>query len=137
MNQDGRLTSSNGDRRILPVIVLGVLVAIVPLFAIHPPSESRRIAVAVRVFQAISVAVGLGVISTGVYSYRTRNLQPAVTAATTVLGLVVVIVTGSLIELTGGPLIPIWGWVLAALLAIGIALAVTNRIVTADTASSN
>lgn len=128
MNETGRLSASNGDRRLLPVIGFGLLVAIVPLVAIHPPRDSERIAVAVRVFQAIAMVVGLGVSATGVYAYRTRTPRPAVTAATTVLGLVAVVVSGSLIEVTGGPLIPIWGWVLAALLAVGIALPVANRI---------
>jgi hypothetical protein len=51
------------------------------------------------------------------------------TAATTVTGLVLVIAIGALVETSGGPLIPLWAWLVAGALAVGVALVVTNRFV--------
>lgn len=99
---------STRDRRALPVVVLGLLVSIVPVLLVPSPGSGGPITFAVRLMQAIAVLAGLGVVATGIYSYWTGNLRPAVTTGATVIGLVLVGVVGGFVEMTGGPLIPIW-----------------------------
>ena len=132
MKRQSKQFLSTGDRRALPVVLLGILIAIVPLILAPSPGGGGPITFVVRLMQAIAVLVSLGVVATGVYSYRTGNLRPAVAAATTIIGLLIVGVVGGLIETTGGPLIPIWVWVLAAVVAISASLAVTYRLVSGE-----
>ena len=129
MEGRGRLASSTGDRRALPVVVLGLLVGIVPSLAVRPPDDGGPVVVGVYVFWVVAGLVGLGTVAAGLRSYRTGDLRPAMTAATTVTGLVLVIAIGALVETSGGPLIPLWAWLVAGALAVGVALAVTNRFV--------
>ena len=118
---------STGDRRALPAVVIGVLVAITPLLLLPAPGDGGPITFAVRLMQVIAASIGLAVAATGVYSYRTRDLRPAMVATTTIVGLVIVGVVGGLVEITGGLLVPVWAWLLAATLVILGSLAVTYR----------
>ena len=132
MKHQSKQFLSTGDRRALPVVLLGTLIAIVPLILVPSPGDGGPITFGVRLLQAIAVLVGLGVGTTGVYSYRSGNLRPAVAAAMTIIGLLIVGVVGGLVETTGGPLIPIWVWILAAVVAISASLAVTHRFVSGE-----
>ena len=132
MNYQARRFLSTGDRRALPVVVLGILIAIIPFILAPSPGEGGPMTFVVRLLQAIAVLVGLGVVTTGVYSYRTGNLRPAVAAATTIIGLLIVGVVGGFVETTGGPLIPILVWILAAAVTISASLAVTYRFVSGE-----
>ena len=129
MERQGRLASSAGDRRALPVVVLGLLVGIVPSLTVRPPDGGGPVVVGVYALWVIAGVVGLGTVAAGLRSYRTGDFRPAMTAATTVTGLIAVIAIGGLVETSGGPLIPLWAWLAAGALAVGVALAVTNRFV--------
>lgn len=118
----------HSDTRIpLAVIVLGILVAVLPLLFL--PESSGPVAFAIRLMQGIAVLVGVGVVGTGFYSYRTGNPRPAVATALTILGLVLVGAIGGLVETSGGPLIPVWAWVVSAVLVGAFAITTTNRVV--------
>ncbi|WP_049902707.1 hypothetical protein [Halococcus agarilyticus] len=129
MERQGQLASPAGDRRALPVVVLGLLVGIVPSLAVRPPDGGGPVVVGVYVLWVVAALVGLATVAAGLHSYRTENLRPAMTAATTVTGLILVIAIGALVETSGGPLIPLWAWLVAGALAVGVALAVTERFV--------
>lgn len=117
------------DRRALLVVLLGVAVIFAPLFLLPGAGDGGPIAVVVGLAQAIAAVVGLVVAATGLYSDRTGDLRPAVAAAATVVGLLVVGVIGAAVELSVGRLVPLWGWFLAALLVILGAFGVTLRVV--------
>ncbi|WP_265111847.1 hypothetical protein [Halosolutus halophilus] len=123
---------STGDHRALPVVVMGILVAIAPFLLIPSPGDGGPITFAVRLMQVIAAVLGLAVAVTGIYSYRTGNLRPAMVTATTIFGLTIVGVVGGLVEMTGGPLIPIWAWLLAAALVLPASLAVTYRFISGE-----
>lgn len=129
MVEQAKPSPSVKDRRALPVVVLGILVAFVPFLLVPSPGSGGPITFAVRFMQTIAALVGVGVVGSGIYSYRTGNLRPAATAGSTVVGLILVGGIGGIVEMTGGPLIPIWIWALAALFVIGISLVVTHRLV--------
>lgn len=114
------------ERRALPVIVLGILVVVVPVLLVPSPGDGGPITFEVRLMQAIAAVIGLAVAATGVYSYRTGNLGPAMAAGTTVAGLVMVGIVGGVIGTAGGPLVPIRAWALSATLVV-VSIAVTYR----------
>lgn len=129
MAEQAKPRPSAQDRRALPVVVLGILVASVPFLLVPSPGSGGPITFAVRLVQTIAALVGVGVVASGIYSYRTGNLRPAATAGSTVVGLILVGGTGGIVETTGGLLIPIWVWALAALSVVGVSLVVTDRLV--------
>ena len=132
MENQSKYFPLTGDRRALPVVVLGifiVLIAVIPFLLIPSPGGGGPITFAVRFMQGIAALVGLGVTATGIYSYRTGNLRPAMAVGITIVGLVIVGAVGGLVETTGGPLIPVWVWLIAAALVILVSLGVTNTVV--------
>lgn len=117
----------SADTRIpLAVIALGILVAVLPLFLL--PESSGPVAFAISVLQGLAVLAGFGVVGAGLYSYRTGNPRPAVATALTLLGFALIGAVGALVETSGGPLIPIWAWVVSAILVGILATATTNRV---------
>ncbi|WP_232819786.1 hypothetical protein [Haloprofundus halophilus] len=119
---------STPDNRIpLAVIALGILVAVLPLLLL--PKSSGPMAFVIRLLQVIAVIVGLGVVGAGFYSYRTGNLQLAVTTGLTVIGLVLVAALGGIVETRGNLFIPIWAWFVSAILVTAFAIATINRVV--------
>jgi peptidoglycan/LPS O-acetylase OafA/YrhL len=111
----------------LGVVGLGMLVAVLPLLLL--PDSSGPVAFALGLMQSIAVLVGASVVGAGLYSYRTGNCRPAAAAALAVLGLGLVGALGGFVEASGGPLIPIWGWVVAVLLVGVFVVVTTNRVV--------
>lgn len=128
MENQTKLGPSTGDRRALLVVVFGILVATIPFVLVPPSSPGDPVAFAVLLVQVIVAVVGLGVAATGVYSYRTGDLRPAIAATTTIVGLVIVGAVGGLVEMAGGPLVPIWVWLLATVTVVIISLTVTYRV---------
>ena len=118
--------TSPSNRVPLLVSFLGLLIVILPL--IYLPSSSGALAFPVLIMKFLGIVVGVGVASTGLDSYRTGNLQPAMVTGSAVIGLLSVGIIGGLIETSGGPLIPIWLWVLSAVLTIGAAIILTTRL---------
>ena len=114
-------------RYALLVVALGVAVVVAPL-VLRPSPGSGPIGFAVRSMQAIVAVVGLGVAATGVYSYRTGDPRPAVAAGTSIVALTVVGTIRGAVEMAGGPLVPVWVWVVAASAAVLASVAVTNRV---------
>lgn len=121
------MPQSPDSRIIILVVILGVLVAVLPLMFL--PKSSGPVAFAVRLMQGIAGVVGLCVIGAGFYSYRTGNLRPGVATGLTVIGLILVGALGGIVETSGGPLIPIWAWFMSAILVIAFAVVTTNRVV--------
>lgn len=114
------------NRFALSIVVLGLALAVLPLVLL--PESSGPVAFALTMMQGIAIVVGLGVGTIGLYSYRTGNLRPALATGLSVIGLGVVGAVGAYVEMTGGPLIPIWVWLLSAMLIIGIVLMMTYRV---------
>lgn len=118
----------------IPILVslLGLLIAVLPLLLL--PSSSGALLFPVLIMKFLGVVVGVGVAGTGFYSHRTGNLRPALFTGSAVVGLLVVGIVGGLVEWTGGPLVPIWLWILSAVFAMGIAVAVANSLFNKETA---
>lgn len=127
MDNRTRPATPTGDRRALPVSVLGLLAAIAPIILFPVPGDGGPITFGVRLVQAIAGVVGLGVAVTGVYSYRTGDLRPAIAATATIVGLAIVGAVGSYVETTGGPLAPVWVWLLATITVVSISFVATYR----------
>lgn len=127
-----KLVPTNGDRRAIPVIVLGIFVALLPFLFLPSPGDGGPITFVVRLMQGIALLAGIGVIYSGYYSYRTRNLRPAIAVGSSIIGLVVVGAVGGYVETSGGPLIPIWVWFLAAIVVIGISFWISYQFVGTD-----
>lgn len=120
------------DRRLLIVVLLGLLVVFLPLFLVPTSGDAGPVGFAVRLMQAIAATVGVVVAAAGLYSYRTGDPRPGVAAAATVLGLVGVGLVGAAVELSGGRLVPPWVWFLAAVAVILAAFGLTLRYVGPD-----
>lgn len=110
------------DRRAIPVVVLGILVAVVPFLLVPFPGDGGPITFAVRLMQGIAVVVGVGVMVAGYHSYRTGDLRPSVAAASSILGLTLFGVVGGIVETTGGPFVPVGVWLLSAILVVGLSV---------------
>ena len=122
MQQHAEPMQPADDRRALPVVVLGILVAVVPVLLVPFPGDGGPITFAVRVMQGIAVIVGVGVMGTGYYSYRTGDLRPSVAAGSSILGLTLVGVVGGIVETTSGRFVPLWTWLLAVILVVGLSI---------------
>lgn len=122
------VTSSRSprDRRGIPVIALGLLVTVVPLFVIPSPGGPANFAM--DVLKGTSVSIGLWVGTAGVYSYWTGHLRPAIVATTFIGTLLPIAVLGGLLESRTTYYVPLWGWVLAFVIATVISFAVRNRV---------
>jgi hypothetical protein len=103
-----------------------VFVATLPLVVL--PESSGPIAFVVDLLQTVAVVVGLSVVAAGLYSYRTGNPRSAVAAGLIVVGLTVAGALGGLVETSGGPLVPIWVWMVSILAIVLGSLAVADRI---------
>lgn len=124
-----RASRSRGERSGVLAAALGVVVAVLPVVYLGPGGVGGGpVGFAVLAMEVVAGAAGLGVVGAGVYSYRTGNSRPAVTAVALVSGLVVVGGIGAYVETTGGPLVPIPVWFLAGLLAVGAALGIVDRL---------
>lgn len=112
------------DERALPLCLVGVLIAVLPAVLLHSPGDEGPVGFAVMVGQALMVLVGAGVVGIGVHSYRSGNLEPAAATYVAILEISVIGVVGAQIETTGGPLVPVWVWLL--LLVVSLAVAVLS-----------
>ncbi|EJN60013.1 hypothetical protein HSB1_21710 [Halogranum salarium B-1] len=108
------------------VVVLGVLVAVLPLVSL--PESSGPMAFLISAVQVVAGVVGVAVAIAGVYSYRTGNPQAAVAAGLMIVGFVAVGAVGGLVETSGGPLVPIWVWMVSILVVVLGSLAVSDRV---------
>ncbi|MFB6174268.1 MAG: hypothetical protein ABEI39_06460 [Halobacteriales archaeon] len=123
-----RTGATGRDRRALPVVVLGVLVAVVPVVLLLSPGDGGPVTVAVRLLQAVGALAGHLVAAAGAYSYWTGDLRPAAAAGTATVGLVAVGAVGALIETAGGPLVPIPAWLVAAAAVVVASLRLASRV---------
>lgn len=108
------------------VVALGVLVAVLPLVSL--PESSGPMAFLISAVQVVAGVVGVAVAIAGVYSYRTGNPQAAVAAGLMIVGFVTVGAVGGLVETSGGPLVPIWVWMVSILVVVLGSLAVSERV---------
>lgn len=110
--------------------VTGGLVIVLPFVYFGGPGslDDGPVRFAVLVMESILVGVGVGIIATGRYSQRTGDPGPAIWAVATLCNLAVLGAISAAVEMSGGPLVPIPVWFVAALLAIGVAVWMTNRI---------
>ncbi|PSP85092.1 hypothetical protein BRC83_04070 [Halobacteriales archaeon QS_1_68_17] len=115
------------DRRPLPLVLVGVLLAVVPAVALYSPADRGPVGVAVLVVQALALVVGLSVAGVGYYSARTGNPAPALWVAVALAWLAVLGVAGALVETRGGPLVPIPVWVVGVLAGLAVATLATRR----------
>ncbi|WP_254763191.1 hypothetical protein [Natrinema marinum] len=123
MEQDAAAT----DRRALPVIALGVLVAAVPLLLFSSAGDGGPITFVFRMIQSVAALGGVSVAGIGYYSYRTGALRPAATVGLSIVGLALVGAIGGLIELSSGRFVPVPVWLLAAAGAIGGSATIASR----------
>ena len=126
MNQRFRTVSSSGDWRALPVMVLGILIAIAPVVAVPFP-EAGALTFVIRFAQVVGIVVGAGVAFVGYRSYRTGDLRPSAALGLSVVGVGVVGVVGNAIEQTSG-LIPLWVWGVAAIAVVVMAVLLAYRV---------
>lgn len=113
-------------------VLVGVVIMAVPFLLLplpEHPGGGGPINFAVLMMYGILGTLGLLVAALGVYAAHTGNAHPAVTAVTTVSGWAILGGIGWVIETSGGPLIPIWAWVLAVVGVSLIGHLVANRTV--------
>ena len=128
MQQHVESNQPANDRRAIPVVLLGVLVAVVPVLLVPFPGDGGPITFVVRIMQGIAVIIGIGVVGVGYHSYRTGDLRLSLAVGSSILGLTLVGVIGGLVETSGGPLIPRWVWLLAAIVVVGLSVALAYRL---------
>lgn len=128
---DESAQSTGGGLRALLVVLFGLVVTFGPLFVLPSAEDPGPLAFVVGLIQVIAAAIGIAVSAAGFYAFRTGDYRPAVAASTTVIGLLVVGAIGSYVELTGGRLVPIWVWFVAALAVIFTAFGATLQLVSA------
>lgn len=97
-----RVTFSHGEPVGLLAVVVGVLVIVLPIVYLGPGGFGiGPIGFAVLMMEVVMGIVGLAILGTGIYSYRTGNPRPAIAAVTIICSLTIVGGIGAYIEMTG------------------------------------
>ncbi|KTG09464.1 hypothetical protein AUR64_16955 [Haloprofundus marisrubri] len=127
--------ASNGpanDRRALPIVVFGVLVALAPLMLAPFPGGGGPITFIVRLVQGLAVVVGIGVVGAGYRSYRTGKFRFSLAVVLSILSLILVAGIGGLVETSANLFIPIGVWLLAISVVVGLSVVLAFRLTHVD-----
>ena len=112
----------------MPLCIIGGIIAVSPLMLLGIPDGGGPVGFAAVVIQATTLVIGAGIAGIGYYSYKREDIRLAVGTYLAVLFISVSAVVGAQIEMSGGPLIPIWIWALTVVVSVVASIILSRNI---------